>query len=311
MDNILSNSGLIHIRDQIFGDFSCETLESCLRVSKHWNECLEDLFRLSLIKYLYEYGDNEIREYRTQSVITVRETIPGWNKAVEKYSEEASIEDLKEVKKSLALPMLGDCDEPRLWLVHLAAQCGRLKLMQFFFLSDYDFINDFDVIGNNTLHCACRSIEMIKLIVESSKELGIDLNARDSYGKTVFMYACSFGELDMMELMINSSKEFEIDLNARHTKAQRGFTEHFGNTAFIFACIRGQTEAVKLMIENRIEFGIDITKGDNRGKTPLECVYAFIVEGKQDLGEIRVILENEYSKDSELQLMPPVAKKRK
>eukprot|EP00093_Oithona_nana_P014443 14443.XXX_425570_425767_1 [CDS] Oithona nana genome sequencing. len=65
------------------------------------------------------------------------------------------------------------------------------------------------------------------------------------------------------------------------------------------------------MIENRIEFGIDITKGDNRGKNPLECVYAFIVEGKQDLGEIRVILENEYSKDSELQLMPPVAKKRK
>ena len=112
-----------------------------------------------------------------------------------------------------------------------------------------------------------RAISVVRF---SSKELGIDLNARDSYGKTVFMYACSFGELDMMELMMNSSKEFEIDLNARHTKAQRGFTEHFGNTAFIFACIRGQTEAVKLMIENRIEFGIDITKVDNRGKNPLK-----------------------------------------
>ena len=306
MENILSNQGLIHIRDQIFGDFTSETLEICLQVSNHWNECLEDLFWLSLVKYLYECGDKG-GIFRGRFT-TVRERIPGWDKGVQKYSEEASIEDLKEVKKSL---------HSLHWftIVVGALRLCHLKLTQFLFLTDYDFSRPYPVDHYYTssmidlAYFDNSSIEMVKLMVDSSKEAGIDLNGTDIHGNTAFMKACKRGHLDIIKLLINSSKEFDIDLNARYIDERpRPYKKtNFGNTACIFACIKGQTEAVKWMIEKRIEFGIDITKEDNRGKNPLECVDAIIEKSKQDPGldEVKVILENEYSK------LQPVPKRRK
>merc|ERR1712062_3307 len=60
------------------------------------------------------------------------------------------------------------------------------------------------------------SIEMVRLMVDSSKEVGIDLNGTDIHGNTAFMKACKRGHLDIIKLLINSSKEFDIDLNARY-----------------------------------------------------------------------------------------------
>ena len=129
MENILSNQGLIHIRDQIFGDFTSETLEICLQVSNHWNECLEDLFRLSLVKYLNE------------------------------------------------------C------IVVGALRLCHLKLTQFLFLTDYDFSRPYPVDHYYTssmidlAYFDSSSIEMVKLMVDSSKEVGIDLNGTDIHVK--------------------------------------------------------------------------------------------------------------------------------
>ena len=88
MEEILSNPGLIHIREQIFGHFDCKTLEICQEVfakryGEDWDSWLE---RLILIQHIFEFGDTNV---------------PGWNKAVKKFVKLASLNDLNEVKGSI------------------------------------------------------------------------------------------------------------------------------------------------------------------------------------------------------------------
>ena len=70
MESISTNSGLLHLSEQIFGYLNHDTLEVCRKVSKHWRGFLE---RLSLIKYLQEFGDQKIKTTRQEI-----ETISGF-----------------------------------------------------------------------------------------------------------------------------------------------------------------------------------------------------------------------------------------
>ena len=94
LDNILSNPGLIDIRDQIFGYFDHETLEVCCEVFAQrfggdWDVWLK---RLASIQYMVEFG-NKMVEGKA-----VKDFIPGWYKGVKKFSNMASLKDLNEVK---------------------------------------------------------------------------------------------------------------------------------------------------------------------------------------------------------------------
>merc|ERR1739836_229916 len=96
MNNILSNSGLIHIRDEILGYLDFDTLAVCCQVSKDWNIWVEDFVRFTLIKTLDTFWDdkNYFRKVPGQSVL-------GWNEAVQNYAKNASVKDLKKVSKVL------------------------------------------------------------------------------------------------------------------------------------------------------------------------------------------------------------------
>ena len=59
METILSNEGFLHLVEHIFGYLDHETIEICRIVSNHWDGLLE---RLSLVKYLLEFGDKKIEE---------------------------------------------------------------------------------------------------------------------------------------------------------------------------------------------------------------------------------------------------------
>ena len=48
MDELVTNSGFLHIKEQIFGYFDAPTLANCVLVSKNWNNSLNksvDLMR--------------------------------------------------------------------------------------------------------------------------------------------------------------------------------------------------------------------------------------------------------------------------
>ena len=227
--------------------------------------------KIALINYLHKFGDTETGDHSEHAKLpnslwwsgrgpvgTVKNIIPGWNKAVEKFSTEASIEDLKEVKRSLkGLMKLGTCNR---YPVHKAAENGYVKLMKLFFYTDFDF---------NQLE-----------------------NVFDVAGWYVFHHACMHGRTEIVEMMINSSKELGIDLNARNHcgSGWSGFTYAIFN-------LNHEADTMKLMIEKRKEFGIDIRQKDEKGKTPLDTLNEIMKITTRDFTERKAILEEAYAED--------------
>ena len=95
MNNILSNSGLIHIRDQILGQLDINTLGICLRTSKHWHFWIQEFLRFSLCRKLDTFWDGRT-DGNGEDV-----QIHGWNISVRNFVSEASVKDLIKVHESL------------------------------------------------------------------------------------------------------------------------------------------------------------------------------------------------------------------
>ena len=274
----LADKGVWHICEQIFGYLSYETLESCRKVSKLWNESLE---RIALTKCIEEFGDREVAitilKYKKISTI-----IPGWKKAAHKYGVQASIKDLEEVKDSL-IKLASGKGECRFHPVVEAAKNGDVKLIEFALRTSYD-MNAKDVIGNTALHQACcyGRTETAQLIIQNSKEFGIDLNAKNKYGFTALHEACINGRTETAQLIIQNSKEFGIDLNAK---------DKYGGTALHVACFRGKTKTVQMILKNWKEVDIDI-KAIGQNAFDLTNFYRHLDE---EYNQIKKMLEKEYS----------------
>ena len=300
MEHILSNPGLIDIREQIFGHFDQKTLEICREVfanrfGEDWDSWLE---RLILVQRILEFGNKFKMKDEKQ---TFRDFVSGWDKAVKKFGKMASLKDLNEVNGSL-LCLFVTNRAAMYWPLHHAARYGLVKLMELLFYTDLN-INKGNTywhgLGNTAFIEACQEgpTEIVNLMVTSSKEFGIDLNARNDRGWTGFMVACQEGHTKIVTLMTNLSEEYGIDLNAR---------DEDGDTGFMLACHEGHTEIVKLMIENRTKFGINIQQENNSGHTPLKIVnkrikYARGGFKKASFKELKDILEEAYSADNEPQ----------
>ena len=185
----LANQGLWHICEQIFGYLNYETVENCRKVSELWNESLE---RIALVKFLQEFGDRVVVhvqkpwEYEPEPdpEVKVSSIVAEWKKAAKEYGFQASLEDLQKVKGSLQnlLRENGKCCQ---YPVHEAAKIGATKLMEFILRTSFD-MNTKDYYGRTAWHEACSNgqTETAQLIIQSSKEFGIDLNAKDDYGWT-------------------------------------------------------------------------------------------------------------------------------
>ena len=310
MENITSNYGLLHLSEQIFGYLNHETLEVCRKVSRHWDELLE---RPSHVKYLEEFGDEKIEveleepiyymdvdggdgqvKFKSKIIeISIKDFMPGWNKAVKTFVKTASLEDLKEVKESMEC-FLKDKNFP--YPVHYAVKHGALKLMQLFFLTEYDF-ND-----NVVLHYACvvDQTELVKLMILSSRELGIDLNKKNENGYTAFRMAVLFGKTEIARLMIQFSKEFDIDLDAGDHGADLAGFDH-RRSLFHYVVTR-EVEMVELMIRSSKEFDISLNSRDNSGATPFQHACEF-AKDKENV-KLMINLSKEY--DIDLNLMQDV-----
>ena len=291
MENILTNSGLIHIREKIFDHFDHKTLKICREVfakkyGEDWDLWLE---KRILFHRLLEIGDKKTRNpqcFDLTRIVLIKNLIPGWDKAVKQFVivKIASLNDLNEVKESLKGLSYG-CyinyefkygwyENSNFWdgLLHHAACKGHVKLMELLFYT------------------------------------GLKINKEHSwYLESAFSVACNYDQQEIVNLMVTSSKEYGIDLNVR---------DRSGRTGFMGACQRGHLRIVKLLIENRAKYGINIQTKDNSGRTALDLVNLVNEEIESELSirgrrisenrkasykELKRILEKAYLEDNDPQ----------
>ena len=247
----LADKGVWHICEQIFGYLSYETLENCRKVSKLWNESLE---RIALTKCIEEFGDREVAitilKYKKISTI-----IPGWKKAAHKYGVQASIKDLEEVKDSL-IKLASGKGKCRSHPVVEAAKNGDVKLIEFALRTSYD-MNAKDVTGMTAFNWACfhGRTETAQLIIQNSKEFGIDLNAKNKYGRTA---------LNLVLALLESPKPWHKS--------------------------RAQATTVQMILKNWKEVDIDIKAN---GKAVLDFINLY--RHGEEYNQIKKMLEKEYS----------------
>ena len=62
--------------------------------------------------------------------------------------------------------------------------------------------------------CACMfgHTDIVKLMFDHPDDRSIELNAKDDFGRTVFMFACKNGHKDVVNLMLEHSKIVNISL---------------------------------------------------------------------------------------------------
>ena len=163
--------------------------------------------------------------------------------------------------------------------LHLACINGRTKVVELLIKSSKDFGIDLSA-----------RVARVDCSADTPRILEND-------GYTAFQLACKHGPLEIVELMIKSSKDFSIDLNARDN-TYLGSTALHQLFGFDNRRQNNKIRIIELMMKNWKEFGIDIKVQDNRGKTPLaeakQCSGWGFHAG--ELKEIVEMLENEYSK---------------
>ncbi|KAI5457669.1 hypothetical protein BGZ63DRAFT_416787 [Mariannaea sp. PMI_226] len=82
----------------------------------------------------------------------------------------------------------------------------------------------------------------------------VDIDTRDSRGRTPLSFAAEFGHMDVIELLLPTDK---VDVNAR---------DNFGQRPLSFAARNGRTNVVKLLLATG---RVDVDARDNLGRTPL------------------------------------------
>ena len=214
MEKIMTNPGFYGIRTRILKHLDHESVEKLCTI---WSED-DQLRRTSCIKFMTEFGDRKFFDPWKKEVVEgiVRTGIPGWDEAIKKVSAKASLAELKEIKNSLFATLTIETQFCRQIPVHAIALSGSVKLMEFIFHTSFDMNSTGPDRCEDTpfqLASLKGSLEMVRLMIQSSKEQDIDLNAGAVYdGATGFHLACDEGEIDIVKFILENYEEFGIDI---------------------------------------------------------------------------------------------------
>ena len=143
---------------------------------------------------------------------------------------------------------------------------------------------------------ACKSgkTEIVRILLERSENINIELNARDEDGSTAFILACEYGRKDVVQLLLDNSNVITINDNEDSTSKlvcnngqkiavymliahDLNARDAYGFTAFMNACINGHKDVVKLLLDHS-DNNIDVNATDNAGWTAFmyACSYGKI-----------------------------------
>ena len=221
----------------------------------------------------------------------VLEKFPDWKTVFDFVESKATSEEILTFSEMLndfiteEVPKLKDETNSLKVLEYSMKKPNGLDFMKFMIKTPYDF-RQFDKGRKGLLHKACNDEQfaIVKLLLEHSKELRLDLNATDEFTCTAFHEACEQGNLEIVVLFVNSANELGIDLNVLH---YNGLTPLHSAV-----CESKSVEVVKFLLEHATsvsshddidydhnlngEFAkIDVNKRDVTGQTPFHTACSF------------------------------------
>ena len=293
---LITNPGLVHIPEQIFGYLDAKSVGKCRLVSAQWNSFLRKPF---LIKQIWVFTHK----------ITIEESI---QKALVIYTKLAINYELKQILKVLKeLCALSDLYGTKLSLIHLAVKNNCVKFMEVALQQEpHAYFRNGQ--GDKLLDIALNHeyVEMLKLLLKNNAESDhsidsksefkwpilhqvIDLNwsakfvidilkvsranhvnlhVRSGYvglrklraqtPGTPLIIAIKNRSVEIVQALLEVALEYGIDLNAT--------TDSYGNTALHFACSTTANERiVDLFLENAREKGINVMAVNKFGQTIL------------------------------------------
>ena len=99
---------------------------------------------------------------------------------------------------------------------HIACNEGHAKIAEFLIKNSEEFEIDLyarDYFGDTAFHLAIQHTSIVKLLIEKSRDL--DLNIKNQHGFTCLHHACGNGYIEVLKFILQHSKESHIDLNIR------------------------------------------------------------------------------------------------
>ena len=106
----------------------------------------------------------------------------------------------------------------------------------------------------------------VRLFLDRAKELGVNVAATDSFGRTV-LHIVSIGQLmEHMKLLLPRAKEFGIDLKQKDCQ---------GHTFYQSACLAENKELVEYLVDQADEYGLEINPKDENGRVWVDAIEDF------------------------------------
>ena len=97
-----------------------------------------------------------------------------------------------------------------------------MLLLLFFQFLNHFRSTDFSILLHiQFLSYPCLSI--VEMLIQTSTEFSIDLNAKSNNGQTAFYNACFLGQKTIVEMLIDNAKSFKLDLMTRNNDGLTGF----------------------------------------------------------------------------------------
>lgn len=130
--------------------------------------------------------------------------------------------------------------------------------------------------------------EVVETLLEDEE---IDINSTDSYGSSLFLFACECNRLPIIELIWKKRKH---DLNPNHQ-------DTVGNTPFLHACIYNNVEIAKILLTHP---NIDVNKTDFKKISPFHaaCILnqiemvEFLLSFRKKVPNLEIKEEEKFSK---------------
>ena len=267
---LMSNPGLKHIGEQIFGYLDLKTVAKCRLVSKQWSQFLEKLW---IIKGIWTMSSNCKIEENTRRALKI-------------FEKQATVWELKKIRQILKeFSRLNNLYETKLSMIHLAVKHGCVKFMRIVLQQgiDYYFPNG---QGDTLLHIALENQElpMLKLLLKSysgSENHPDIIDSPDSQHWPILHHA-------IVKEMLNPTENLELAMHLNLGVCSGPYGAQYFGTPLMIACQKGHVEIVRLLLELSKVRHIELNAADINGNTALH--YACSTPRNEKV--VQVLLDN-------------------